>query len=358
MAKVYFLKVKTSSDKNLITAGKKIFKVFSDFFDLKDKVAIKVHFGERDSQTYLSPVLVKAIYEELKKKVNPSITLGVDGEQNRTIKNAALVDCSVLYKGERAFASTHKKLAIEHGFGFAPISILDGEKGDEEIKIEINQKHFKKIKIGAGIKNFNAVLAISHFTGHLSAGFGGAIKNVGMGLGSKAGKLEMHQAFKLKINPDLCQVCGICQRECPAGAIITNNGKAEIDYQKCISCGQCISICPQGAVEIPFGTGSSKDLQERIAEYAFGALKGKKSFFMNVLMNITSRCDCVRGIQKPIIPNIGILASKDIVAIDKASLDLIGKERFESLGVDPTVQIDYAEKLGLGEKDYELIEIE
>lgn len=341
MSEVYFFKIKEQSPKILAEAGEKISKVFSDFFDSKDKVAVKLHFGERGSKTYLSPVLVKAIYQSLKKKV----------------KKPVLVDCNVLYKGERSFGSSHKKLAQEHGFGFAPILILDGEKGDEEIKIKVNQKHFKEIKVGKGIKDFNAILNISHITGHGLTGVGGALKNVGMGLGSKGGKLEMHQAFKLEINKDLCQGCGICQKECPAEAISIENGKAKINYQKCIGCGRCISVCPYEAIEIPWGASSSKDLQERIVEYAFGILRGKKIFFLNVLLNITPRCDCVRGIQEPMVKDIGILGSEDIVAIDKATLDLVGKKYFEKPGVDPFFQIDYAQKLSLGEKDYKLIEI-
>ncbi|MCD6500622.1 DUF362 domain-containing protein [bacterium] len=341
MSEVYFLKIKKQSPKILAEAGKKISKVFSNFFDSGDKVAIKLHFGERGSQTYLSPILVRAIYQKLQKKV----------------EKAALVDCNVLYKGERSFASSHKKLARDHGFGFAPILILDGEKGDEEIKIKINKKHFKEIKVGKGIKDFNAILNISHITGHGITGFGGALKNVGMGLGSKGGKLEMHQAFRLEINPDLCQGCGTCQSECPVKAISIKNDKAQIDYQKCIGCGKCISVCPFEAVEIPWGASSAKDLQERIVEYAFGILKQRKTFFLNVLLNITPQCDCVREKQKPMVKDIGILGSQDIVAIDKASLDLVGKNYFEKPGVDPSFQIDYAQKLNLGEKDYKLIEI-
>jgi hypothetical protein len=341
MSKVYFLRIKKQSPEVLKKAGKKISEVFSDFFGSGDKVAIKLHFGERGSKTYLNPILVKAIWEELTERV----------------KKAVLMDCTVLYRGERSFCSSYKNLAQDHGFGFAPIIIADGEKGEEVIKIKINQKHFKEIKVGKGLKDFNALLAISHLTGHGSTGFGGALKNIGMGLGSKGGKLEMHQAFKLKVNQELCQGCGTCQRECPARAIIIKNGKAQIDYQKCIGCGQCISVCPYGAVETPWEEGSSRDLQERIVEYVYGILKGRKSFFINVLLNITSGCDCVRGIQEPMVEDIGIFGSGDIVAIEQASLDLVGEEKFKKFGVNPSWQINYTQKLGLGQKEYELIKI-
>jgi len=343
VSKVYFLKIKDKKEDILTEAGEKIFKVFADYFIAQDRVAVKVHFGERGSSTYLNPILTEAIYNSLKSKV----------------KKAALVDCSVLYKGERSFAAGHKKLALEHGFGFAPIVIADGERGDEEIKVRIDQKHFKEVKIGAAMKDFNAVLCLSHFTGHGLTGFGACLKNIGMGLGSKAGKLAMHhKTFNLEIDADLCRGCEICKNECPANAISIKQGKAHIDQQKCIGCGKCLCVCPVQAVSMPFGNTSSKELQERIVEYALGALQGKKSLFFNVLLDITPQCDCMRNVkQKAIVPDIGILVSQDIVAIEQAGMDLIGEKHFHASGIDPNRQIDYAEQIGLGEKKYELVEI-
>jgi len=339
MSKVYFLELKNQN--NLKEAGKKISRVFSDFFEAGDKVAVKLHFGERNNKTYISPVLVQSIYEQLATKV----------------KKAVLIDCTVLYKSERSLGSSHINLAKENGFDFAPILIADGEKGNEEIEIEINQKHFKKVKIGKAMENFNGLLTISHLTGHGSAAYGGALKNVGMGLGSKAGKLAMHEAFDIKVNPATCIGCGACVSECPTGAIILEDNVAKINKDKCISCGQCISVCPAGAVEIPWGSGSSESLQERIVEYTLGALKNKKSFFINVLLDVTANCDCVRRAQSPIMEDIGILASTDIVAVDKASLDLAGIGNFRKEGLDPLVQINYAQKLGLGSSNYKLEKI-
>jgi len=346
MSKVYFLKTNDKSLEGLQLAGEKIFKVFSDFFQKYDKVAIKLHFGERGSKTNLNPLLVKSIYESLKDKVS----------------TAVLTDCTVLYKGDRSFASSHKQLALDKGFNFAPILIADGEKGREETRVKINQKHFKEVRLGAGLDNFNSLLAITHFTGHGMSGIGGAFKNIGMGLGTKGGKMEMHQHFDLWVNPELCLGCGLCARECAGGAITIENGKAKIDRSKCLSCALCICICPQGAVQRPFGAataGTSRDLQERIVEYAFGVLKGKKkSYFVNVLMDITPHCDCLReGFKPPVVGDIGILASTDIVAIDQASLDLVGKEKFEKEDMNPADQIDYAASLGMGDKKYELIQI-
>lgn len=341
MSKVYFLETKDKSEKGLYEAGKKIFEVFSDFFGKEDRVAIKLHFGERNNKTFINPSFSKAIFEKLKEKT----------------AEVVLMDCTVLYKSERSFGPSHKKLAIENGFDFAPIVIADGDRGKDEIKIKIDKKHFKEIRVGKEVEKYNAILAISHFTGHKTAGFGGAIKNVGMGLGSKAGKLEMHKTFELKENSEICIGCGTCVRECPGNAISLVNGKAKIDYKKCIHCGFCISICPVGAIEIPWESASSTELQERIAEYAFGILKDKKAFFVNVLLNITERCDCVREPQEPFLPDIGILASEDPVAIDQASLDLVGVENLKKPEIDPEVQVRYGESLGLGKRKYELVRI-
>ena len=338
---VYFLKIKDKTEETLFQAGKRVFSIFSDFFGKEDSVALKVHFGERNNITSLNPCFVKAIYQELLPKV----------------KYIALVDCTVLYKSERSFGPSYVKLAKELGFDFAPIEILDGKRGKDELKIEIRKSHFKEIKVGAGLKRFSAILAISHFTGHSTAGFGGAIKNIGMGLGSKAGKLEMHKTFQLKENSEICIGCGTCVRECPGGAIELVGGKAKINYSKCLHCGFCISICPVGAIEIPWESASSKELQERIAEYAFGILKDKKSLFINLLLNITKRCDCVREPQKPFLDDIGILISEDPVAIDKASLDLAGIENFKTPEIDPEVQVKYGKELGLGSLDYKLEQI-
>ena len=341
MSKVYFYKIEKQSTDVMYDAGKKLSDIISKSFGLKDSVAIKVHFGEQGNETYLKPDFAKAVCEDLKTKV----------------KDMALVDCTVLYKGARSFGSGHKKVAIDHGFNFAPVEILDGEKGDEETKIKIGGKHFKEAKIGKGIEKFNAILAISHFKGHGAAGFGGALKNIGMGLGSKGGKMAMHQTFKIVPNSKVCIGCGTCVRNCPVGALSLENGKAKIDYGKCIGCGFCISICPVGAIEIPWRSQSAKDLQERIVEYAAAVLKGRKSFFVNVLTSITKDCDCHGAPQKQIMKDIGILLSDDIVAIEEASLDLAGRESFSKIGIDPEDQVNHAVLMGLGKKQYELINL-
>ena len=312
MSKVYLLRT-TGKDKDSLTAaGQKIFQIFSDQVKAKTKETV-------------------------------------------------LTDCTVLYKGDRSFASSHLQLAKNQGFDFADIIIADGEKGREEMKVPVNLKHFQEVRLGAGLKDYNFLLAITHFTGHGMAGIGGALKNIGMGLGTKGGKMDMHQHFDLEVNADLCTGCGTCARECAGGAISVVDGLARIDKNKCLHCALCISICPVGAVQRPFGAasaGTSRDLQERIVEYAFGALKDRKSYFVSALLDITPHCDCLReGFKDPVVQDIGILASDDIVSIDQASLDLTGKNHFTTPDMNPQNQIDYAAQIGLGEKKYELVEI-
>ncbi len=341
MAKVYFYKIEKQSPEVLAEAGKKVSGIISDFFSAEDKVAGKVHFGERGNGTYLGPDFTKAVCEVLKSKV----------------ENLALVECTVMYKGGRSFGSGHKQIALEHGFDFAPVEILDGENGNEEVKIKIDGKHFKEAKIGKGIEKYNAVLAISHFKGHMAASFGGALKNIGMGLGSKGGKMAMHQSFKIASNPEICVGCGMCASKCPAGAISIENAKAKIDYEKCLGCGLCISVCPFGAIEIPWRSQTAKDLQEKIAEYAAAVLQGRKCFFVNALVNITKFCDCHDSATELIMKDIGILMSDDIVALEEASLDMAGRENFTRPGADPEDQVNHAVAMGLGKKEYELVSL-
>jgi uncharacterized Fe-S center protein len=310
-----------------------------DFSELGDKVAIKVHFGETGCNTYIDPELVRKVYKKVE-------SLG---------KKAMLVECNVLYKGSRVNTTSHIQTAHEHGFTDMEIDILDGEKGDKFIEV-------KGCKLGAGIKKYDSLIVLSHFKGHMAAGFGGALKNVGMGLGSRAGKLHMHSQILPSINTEQCIGCGICAEHCNAGAIVLENKKAMIIQEKCEGCAMCIAVCPQGAATIPWGGGTSKYLQNMIAKYAGAVLSlFKNSIFINVLENITEECDCMGVNQKPIMKNIGVLYSTDIVAADKASLDLANNYshgRFNQINkVDKDKQIECAEKLGLGKSEYVLVEL-
>ena len=317
-----------------------------DFSLLGKNVAIKVHFGEKGCNTYINPQIVKAVYDRV-------VSFG---------RNAALVECNVLYKGSRVNSTSHIKTAKEHGFLFAPIDILDGEKGNETIEVEIKNGLVKTAKLGKGLEKYDSMIVLTHFKGHMAAGFGGALKNIGMGLGSRAGKLAMHSSIKPSINVSKCTGCSTCIKNCDVKAICLENGKAKINPEICMGCAMCIGVCPHYAVNIPWAGSTQEELQKKIVDYSEAALKLiPNTIFINVLQNITEECDCMGIPQKSIIPDIGFLYSKDIVSIDKASLDLVNKKsdgKFDTINrVNKNLFIESAYEKGLGEKEYKLIEM-
>lgn len=327
MNNVYFAK-------NIETILKNI-----NYSKLGQKVAIKVHFGEAGCTTYMDPQLVKKVYKKIE-SLN---------------KKATLVECNVLYKGSRTNSKDHLKTAKDHGFTDMDIDILDGDNGEKYIEIN-------NCKIGAGIKKYDSLVVISHFKGHGMAGFGGAIKNVGMGLGSRAGKLDMHSNIKPFINTNNCIGCGICANHCDVKAISINNGKAYIDNDKCIGCAICIAVCPHHAASVPWDGGTSDYLQEKIAQYTKAVLSiFPHPIFINILEKITKDCDCRGSSQKQIMNDIGLVYSTNILAIDKASLDLANQHshyKFNKINlVDKDNQLKIASKIKLGKTKYKLIKI-
>jgi len=318
-----------------------------DYSRLGKNVAIKLHFGEMGCVTYISPVLVKKVYDKV-------ISLG---------KNASLVESNVLYKGSRTNSTDHIKTAKAHGFGFAPIDILDGELGKDEIEIKIEDGVIDEAKVGAGIKKYDSMIVLTHFKGHIASGYGGAFKNIGMGLASRSGKLHMHANTHPNIIPDKCIACGKCVNNCNYNAISIVDGKAKINPSICIGCAMCIAVCPSGAVQVPWEGSSHEELCKRIVDYSRGIMKLiPNMIFINVLENITPGCDCFGVVQKPMTPDIGIMYSEDIVAIDKASLDLVNLKsdgKFDKINdIDKNMQIDYAYSKKMGDKKYELIKLD
>lgn len=310
-----------------------------DYSKLGQKVAIKVHFGEAGCTTYMDPLLVKKIYQKIE---------SLD-------KKATLVECNVLYKGSRTNRKDHLKTAKDHGFIGMDIDILDGESGEKYIDIN-------NCKIGAGIKKYDSLIVISHFKGHGMAGFGGAIKNVGMGFGSRAGKLDMHSNVKPYIDSSRCIGCRICANNCDVNAISINNGKAFIDNKKCIGCAMCIAVCPHHAACVPWDGGTSDYLQGKIAQYTKAVLSiFPNPIFINILEKITKDCDCRGSSQKPITDDIGLLFSNNIVAIDQASLDLVNQsshQKFNKINsVDKNNQLKAASKIKLGSLKYKIIKL-
>jgi hypothetical protein len=289
-----------------------------------------------------------------------------------------VTDSNTLYHGSRSNAADHIETAILHGFDYsvvgAPVIIADGLKGGNKKSVEIQKKHFKNVTISGDIAAAESMIVLSHFKGHEVAGFGGAIKNLGMGCASAVGKQAQHSARPLIIE-ETCIGCGKCIPVCPKTAIALVNDKSSIESSKCIGCFECMTICPERAIDIDWVTEIPQFI-ERIVEYAVGAVHGKESRtgYMNFLTHITPDCDCVPWSDISVVPDIGILASRDPVAIDAASFDLVnsqkgnpesmlhhnyheGADKFRGLreNTDAYRQIMYGVEVGLGSSEYELV---
>jgi len=341
--KVYFSK--KFDDGSIVKLFNKVYNILKDKITSKERVAIKVHFGEKGNTKFVSPKYIRPMVDCLRKINN----------------NFFITDANTLYKGMRVNATDHKQIAKEHGFyGLgSEVIIADGEFGDYEEKVKINGDIFSEVKIAKHIADSDAIIAISHFKGHILTGFSGSIKNLGMGCGSRAGKLKMHAELKPTIRQDRCITCGACIENCPAKAIKIIYSRVSIDSDLCIGCAKCVAVCKNKAVWSPYVKGY--ELQERFTEYALGAVKNKKCMYFNFINNVTRLCDCSED-SEIISEDIGITASTDPVACDKAAYDLVikkyGKDIFnEANKNDGTHSLEYGEKIGLGNKDYELIEL-
>lgn len=366
-SKVYFMNLRTKSNLNLLDKLERLVKKAGiQSIDFEKKfTAIKIHFGEPGNLAYIRPNYARKIVEILK-------SLGAI---------PFLTDSNTLYSGKRSNAVDHLQSAMENGFN--PISvgcnviIADGLKGTEQKEIEIKGKHCKAPKIGAAIADADIIISMNHFKGHEQAGFGGALKNLGMGSGSRLGKLEMHSASKPKINIEKCRTCGMCLKSCSQVAIeYGENKKAKIDYEKCIGCGQCIAVCLHGAAGFSWDQ-PIEILNEKIAEYAYAVVKDKPNFHINFIMNVSPNCDCWSANDMAIVPDIGIAASFDPVALDAACLDLVNKaqvirgsaadnnnndekDKFKHVhpGTIGEAALKHAKTIGLGTQEYELISID
>lgn len=342
---VYFLgldRVK-EIDSAMETAG------INEIIDKNDFTAIKIHFGEKGNLGYVKPEFIKPVIKKLKEiGAIPFVT-----------------DANTIYRGERTDAVHHLMVAAEHAFHpkflGAPVVIADGLRGNSYVEVDVNLKHFKKVKIAEAIYNSDTILAISHFKGHELCGFGGAIKNLGMGCAARQGKYEQHNTVVPETAVENCTACGACIKWCGGNALVLENKKIVLDPVKCTGCGQCILACNFKVFGLPWNENAAL-VQEKIVEYAFGTLKGKRTFYINFLNHITSYCDCFKAKGKPLMHDIGILLSSDPVAIDQACMDLIEKHAGHNIlkevtGMDGSRQIEYAESLKLGSRNYQLLEI-
>ncbi|MDR0956706.1 MAG: DUF362 domain-containing protein [Endomicrobium sp.] len=343
--KVYFL---SWSKKDKLYDFLKATRIFNHV-KARNFLAIKIHFGEEGNKGYIKPEYVSSVVKIAKEKTAfPFLT-----------------DASTIYVGRRSDAYHHHLIANKHGFTIekcgCPVIIADGLRGDVESEVKVNLKHFKTVMIAQGIYSADSFIFMSHFKGHEITGFGGALKNIGMGCGSKAGKYAMHHSSKPTVNPHCCMGCGECVKHCYQKALFLVDKKIVMNEKKCAGCGQCLVSCAFEVFSLKWNE-SSLSVQEKIVEYAVGVLKNKKGSYINFLNHISKYCDCFSlSRNNPLMEDIGIVASVDPVAADQASYDLVnkifGKDLFKELypKIDSTIQLEYAESLGLGNRNYKLI---
>lgn len=367
-SKVYFTDLRTNPTNNLLDKMEKLVKKAGlTHIEFENQfAAIKIHFGEPGNLAYIRPNYAARMAKILR-------SLGA---------KPFLTDCNTLYSGQRANAVDHLQSAMENGFN--PISaqcqviIADGLKGTEYREIEINGEYCKAPKIGAAIADADIIISMNHFKGHEQAGFGGALKNLGMGCASVGGKLELHCASQPRIDSSHCKSCGICIKHCAHEAVHFNeNHIAQIDYSRCVGCGQCIALCQYDAA-VMGEADTAERLNYKIAEYTLAVLKGKPHFHVSFIMNVSPECDCWNHNDAAIVPDLGIMASFDPVALDKACADLViqapvlkgnrlseshphehleGADKFHLIHPNTNwmAGLTHAEKIGIGSMDYELI---
>lgn len=365
-SQVYFCNMRTLAGgmsipeklKNLIREGG-IAKL-----DLKGKfVAIKMHFGEPGNIAYLRPQFPAAVAEVVKE-------LG---------GRPFLCDCNTMYTGMRHNGLDHLRAAEIDGFNSATtgcyVIIGDGIKGDDEVTVRIDCPLVKDAYVGRALRDADVIISLSHFKGHEMAGFGGCLKNLGMGGASIAGKRDQHSGSRPQVEESNCIGCGLCTTQCAYSAVRVHDGKAHVDHSLCVGCGRCVGVCPQKTIH--FLEGNEEEiLNKKIAEYAYAVLKDKPSFHVNVIMDVSPNCDCHGENDAAIIPDVGMLCSFDPVAIDAASADLClaqpvirqsaaGESAHHSHdcfcqahpNTDWRSQITHAEEIGLGSGKYVLTEI-
>lgn len=307
------------------------------------KIPLKLHFGERGNRTYLGPENFSGIIDYLKEHSIES----------------CYMETSVLYGGERFNREKHLKLAEDHGFTQLPVIIADGAHGEDAVDVPVNLKHYRFCSIARELAEAPQTLVLSHFKGHMLAGFGGALKQLSMGFASKGGKMAMHLGIKPKIWNFLCKKCNLCVSRCERKAI-TIGKHSFIDHEKCIGCGACFSICPRHAVSVLSLSSlwgalfHRSHFREKLMEYAYAAHHGKKNIYMNFALSITAGCDCEPRPMIPCVENIGIFISSDPVAVDTACYDAVAAKGKSFKGVE---QLAYAESIKVGSRQYELIEI-
>ena len=334
-------------------------------------VAIKIHFGELGNVSYLRPNYARAVVDVVKE-------LG---------GKPFLTDCNTLYPGSRKNALEHLYCAWENGFTpltvGCPILIGDGLKGTDDIEVPVRGgEYVKNAKIGRAVMDADVIISMTHFKGHEATGFGGALKNLGMGCGSRAGKKEQHNNGKAYVQQEICRGCRRCMRECANDGLVFDpeTRKMHVDKEHCVGCGRCVGACNFDAIDFE-DPNSNQMLNFRIAEYAKAVVDGRPQFHISLVMDISPNCDCHGENDAPILPDVGMFASFDPLALDQACVDACMKceplpnsqlgehmrdphfvdhhDHFTNSTPESEWQscLSHAEKIGLGTRDYELIRL-
>ena len=354
-SEVYFIATKEVDDVETVKA--KLIRLIQESrvlncIEARDSVAIKIHFGEEANTGYVRPEYLAVINAKILEK-------GV---------HTFVADTNTLYRGRRMNSQDHLALACEHGFRpeivGSKILIPDDTRKENISHIEINQKFIKVASIARIFTEADAVVCVSHFKGHLMTGFGGALKNMGMGCATRQGKLAQHSGVSPFIILHNCTGCGVCSEICPVKAISLRDKKAYFESSRCIGCASCIASCRYNAIEVNWEEGADA-IQEKMVEYAKAALdkKKNKSVFINFAIKITKECDCLAKDDQRIAPDIGIFVSGDPVSIDKACLDSVNARCRKDIlkeahpRRDGLKQLIYAEQLDLGNLEYDLVEL-
>jgi hypothetical protein len=368
-SQVFFSDLRATREKNIFAKIQALLEKvqLSSIIKPHDLVAIKLHFGEKGCTAFVSPIYLRIIVDQVKEYGGKPF----------------LTDVNSLYVGPRVEAVSHHLLAMEHGFVYpvvnAPVIIAGGLRGNSGEKVFIGLKHYQEVELASEIMQADVLISVAHFKGHELTGFGGAIKNLGMGCATRRGKLSQHSTIRPEINEELCRGCGTCLSWCHFNALTIQpaSNKAWINPELCAGCGECILSCPENAVKLNWNE-SGAYVQEKMVEHLYGLLKGKgdKVVFINFITQVSPGCDCYPLSDAPIVGDIGILASRDPLAIDQASIDLIqqaegnpnsqlgrrvgpGEDKFRALypEVDWSIQLRYGEQLGLGHCSYQLIRV-
>ena len=367
-SKVYFADLRADVHENLQQKRTRLMKTAGmGDIDFQDKfVAIKLHFGEPGNLAFLRPNWARTVADFVKERGGKPF----------------LTDCNTLYVGGRKNALDHMDSAMLNGFNpmttGCQIIIADGLKGSDEVEVPVaGGEYVKNAKIGRAVMDADVFISLTHFKGHEEAGFGGCLKNIGMGCGSRAGKMEQHNAGKPHVAQKHCIGCGQCRKICAHGALIIENGKAHIDHDRCVGCGRCIAVCPKDAVRIDWDE-STTNLNCKIAEYTKAVVDGRPCFHISLVIDVSPNCDCRPENDMAIVPNVGMFASFDPVALDMACVDAVNAQtplrgsaaddahakahvhdHFQRLHPDTNWRscLEHGEKIGIGTREYELIKI-